>query len=299
MSKNRFEGIMKPPLINASGLTDVGLKREGNEDSFSTDDRLQLYIVADGMGGHLAGEVASRMAVDLINKSFQEWTAENTSEEELFGYPDPSLSRTGNYVKGSIQLANKVIHEMATQYEQYHGMGTTVAVLAVEPGLIISANAGDSPIFMVRNGVIEKISKDHTIVAEQVEMGVMTPEEAEASPMKHMLTRNLGSAEEVDPDIFEIEPANNDRFVLASDGLTDLVTEEEILRMVETQDDPGTLCRDFVDIALSRGGHDNTTVVSVYIEGVQKRNTGPLKGIGTIMADILTAIQKISKKFKP
>jgi len=290
---------MKPPLVNASGLTDVGLKREGNEDSFSTDDRLRLYVVADGMGGHLAGEVASRMAVDLINKSFQEWTAENAPEEELFGYPDPSLSRIGNYIKGSIQLANKVIHEMATQYEQYHGMGTTVAVLAVEPGLIISANAGDSPIFMVRNGEIEKISKDHTIVAEQLEMGVMTPEEAEASPMKHMLTRNLGSAEEVEPDVFEIEPVNNDRFILASDGLTDLVTEEEILRMVETQDDPGTLCRDFVDIALNRGGHDNTTVVSVYVEGVEKQNTGPLKGIGTIVADVLTTIQKIIKKVKP
>ena len=290
---------MKPPLISASGLTDVGLKREGNEDSFSMDDTLRLYIVADGMGGHLAGEVASRMAVDLISKSFREWTDENAPEEELFGRPDPSLSRTGNYVKASIQLANEVIHEMATQYEQYHGMGTTVAVLAVEPGLIISANAGDSPIFMVRNGVIEKISKDHTIVAEQVEMGVMTPEEAEASPMKHMLTRNLGSAEEVEPDIFEIEPVNNDRFVLASDGLTDLVTEEEILHMVEIQDDPGTLCRDFVDIALNRGGHDNTTVISVYVEGVEKQNSGPLKRIGTIIADILTTIQKITKKIRP
>ena len=290
---------MKPPQINASGLTDVGLKREGNEDSFSTDDNLQLYIVADGMGGHLAGEIASRVAVDLINKSFQEWTAENAPEEELFGYPDPSLSRTGNYVKGSIQLANKVIHEMATQYEQYHGMGTTVAILAVEPGLIISANAGDSPIYMIRNGEIEKISKDHTIVAEQVEMGVMTPEEAEVSPMKHMLTRNLGSAEEVEPDVFEIEPADNDRFILASDGLTDLVTEEEILRMVEAQDDPGILCRDFVDIALNRGGHDNTTVVSVYVSGVDKKSLGPVKRIGTIMADVLTTMQKMIKKIKP
>jgi len=290
---------MKPPQINASGLTDVGLKREGNEDAFSTDDNLRLYVVADGMGGHLAGEVASRVAVDLINKSFKEWTAENTPEEELFGYPDPSLSRTGNYIKGSIQLANKVIHEMATQYEQYHGMGTTVAILAVEPGLIISANAGDSPIYMIRNGEIEKISKDHTIVAEQVEMGVMTPEEAEVSPMKHMLTRNLGSAEEVEPDVFEIEPADNDCFVLASDGLTDLVTEEEILRMVEAQDDPETLCRDFVDIALNRGGHDNTTVVSVYVSGVDKKSLGPVKRIGTIMADVLTTMQKMIKKIKP
>jgi protein phosphatase len=206
---------------------------------------------------------------------------------------------TGNYIRGSIQLANKVIHEMATQYEQYHGMGTTVAVLAVEPGLIVSANAGDSPIFMIRNGEIEKISKDHTIVAEQLEMGVMTPEEAEISPMKHMLTRNLGSAEEVEPDIFEIEPASNDRFVLASDGLTDLVTEEEILRMVEAENDPGTLCKDFVSIALNRGGHDNTTVVSVYVLGVEKRKRGPIKQVGGLIADVLVGIQKTIKKIKP
>jgi protein phosphatase len=290
---------MKPPQISAAGLTDVGLKREGNEDSFSTNDPLMLYVVADGMGGHLAGEVASRVAVDIINKTFKEWTESNESEENLYGYEDPSLSRSGNYVRGSIKLANKVIHEMATQYEQYHGMGTTVAVIAVMPGLIISANAGDSPIYLIRNGIIEKISKDHTLVAEQVEMGVMTPEEAEASPMKHMLTRNLGSADDVEPEVFEIEPMRNDRFVLASDGLTDLVTEEEILAMVESEDNPEVLCRDFVDMALQRGGHDNTTVVSVYVTGVEKQNSGPLKGIGTVLADLLTGIQRIVKKFKP
>jgi PPM family protein phosphatase len=290
---------MKPPQISAAGLTDVGLKREGNEDSFSTNDPLMLYVVADGMGGHLAGEVASRVAVDIINKTFKEWTESNESEENLYGHEDPSLSRSGNYVRGSIKLANKVIHEMATQYEQYHGMGTTVAVIAVMPGLIISANAGDSPIYLIRKGIIEKISKDHTLVAEQVEMGVMTPEEAEASPMKHMLTRNLGSADDVEPEVFEIEPMSNDRFVLASDGLTDLVTEEEILAMVESEDNPETLCRDFVDMALKRGGHDNTTVVSVYVTGVEKQNSGPLKGIGTVLADLLTGIQRIVKKFKP
>ncbi|RLC26459.1 MAG: serine/threonine-protein phosphatase [Deltaproteobacteria bacterium] len=290
---------MKAPMISAAGLTDVGLKREGNEDCFSTDDDFRLYVVADGMGGHLAGEVASRMAVDLINKSFKKWTETQTPEDELFGIPDPSLSVHGNYIRASIQMANKVIHEMATQYEQYHGMGTTVAVLAVLPGLIISANAGDSPIFLVRNGMIEKISRDHTVVAEQVEMGVMTPEEAEASPMKHMLTRNLGSAEEVDPEVFEIEPANNDRFLLSTDGLTDLVTEEEILEMMAANDDPKSLCRQCIEIALKRGGHDNTTVVAVYVTGVEERRTGPIKTVGILIADVLTGIQKIVKKVIP
>jgi protein phosphatase len=290
---------MKPPEIRASGLTDVGLKREGNEDAFSTDDALRLYVVADGMGGHLAGEVASSIAVKVINKSFKKWTELGTPAEDLFGDPDPSLSLTSNYVLSSIRLANKVIHEMASEYEQYHGMGTTVAVVAILPDLIISANAGDSPIYMIRNGEIEKISKDHTLVAEQVEMGVMTPEEAEASPMKHMLTRNLGSAEDVDPDVFEIVPNNNDRFVLASDGLTDLVGPEEIRAMVEVDNNPEKLCRDFVDLALQRGGHDNTTVVTLFVEGVEKRGTGLLGGLGGLVADLITRAQKIVRIFRP
>ncbi len=290
---------MKPPQVRTAGLTDVGLKREGNEDSFSTDDALRLYIVADGMGGHLAGEVASRIAVNLINRSFKRWTESQAPVEALFGEPDSSLSRTGNYVLSSIRLANRVIHEMANEYDQYHGMGTTVAVLAVMPDLIISANAGDSPIFMVRNGQIEKISRDHTLVAEQVEMGAMTPEEAEASPMKHMLTRNLGSAEDVEPDVFEIIPDNNDRFVLASDGLTDLVSEEEIRAMVEVQNNPNALCKDFIELALERGGHDNTTVVTVFLEEVEKPASGSFSKIGGLVADIFSTSQKLVRIFRP
>jgi serine/threonine protein phosphatase PrpC len=279
-------------LVKSAGLTDVGLKREGNEDSFSIDERLNLYIVADGMGGHLAGEVASRTAVDLINKSYRKWKSSETSEEAIFGWPDASLSRNGNYILGGIQLANKVIHEMATYHKEYKGMGTTIAVLAIIPGLVISANAGDSPIYMIRNGRIEKISKDHNFVAEQVEMGLMTEEEAAESPMKHVLTKNLGSYEDLDPDIFEIEPANNDRFILCSDGLTDLVTDDEILQMVEGEKEPEVLCRNFIDLALKRGGHDNTTVVTVSLSGTGKPKTGPIRKIGALLADISTAMRK-------
>ncbi|MBW1701076.1 MAG: serine/threonine-protein phosphatase [Deltaproteobacteria bacterium] len=287
---------MGTALTRSAGLTDVGLKREGNEDSLSVDESLNLYIVADGMGGHLAGEVASRTAVDLINKSYRKWKGSETPEEEIFGCPDTSLSRSGNYILSSILLANKVIYEMATEHKKYKGMGTTVAVLAVMPGLIISANAGDSPIYMIRNGRIEKISKDHNFVAEQVEMGLMTEEEAAESPMKHVLTKNLGSYEELNPDIFEIVPAKNDRFVLCSDGLTDLVTDDEILQMVEEVQDPEVLCRNFIDMALKRGGHDNTTVVTVSLSDTGKPKTGPMKKMGALLTDISTVMQKRSKK---
>jgi serine/threonine protein phosphatase PrpC len=285
--------------VEASGITDVGLKREGNEDSLSLDDSLGLYIVADGMGGHLAGEVASQIAVEMINKSYRKWAENDLPEDDLFGSPDDSLCRKGNYVLSSIKLANRVVHEMAVEYEQYHGMGTTVVILLVTPTLIIAANVGDSRIYMIRDGGIERLSKDHTIVNEQVEMGVMTEEEAATSPLKHILTRNLGSSEEVAPDVFEIEPSNNDRFILCSDGLTDLVNDEEILAMTRDEDDPKTLCRQLVEKALKRGGHDNTTVITIFVSDVERRPEGPIRKIGLLLADFLISIQKIIKKIIP
>ena len=289
---------MKSTIAKAAGLTDVGLKRELNEDSFSTDTKTGLFVVADGMGGHLAGEVASRIAVDLINKSYKKWFESDTPEEDLFEYPDPSLSKIGNYIQSSIRLANKVIHEMAAEYSDYNGMGTTVVVLAVLPDLIVTANVGDSRIYLVRNGEIEKLSKDHSIVAEQVEMGIMTDEEAKQSPLKHVLTRNLGSAMHLEAEVFEIEPSSNDRFILCSDGLTDLVSDDEIQQMVVAEDDPEVLCQNFIDKALTRGAHDNTTVISVYLSDIEKSKSDPFKKMGSLLADILTTTQKATKVFK-
>ncbi|MBN1101886.1 MAG: Stp1/IreP family PP2C-type Ser/Thr phosphatase [Deltaproteobacteria bacterium] len=285
--------------IVTSGLTDVGLKREGNEDSYSLDDSLHLYIVADGMGGHLAGEVASQIAVDMINKSFRKWAEKETPEDDLFGFPDSTVSTRGNYIISSIRLANRVIYEMAMEYEQYHGMGTTVVALLVTPSRVIAANVGDSRIYLVRDGHIERLSKDHTIVAEQVEMGMMTEEEAATSPLKHILTRNLGSSEDVEPEIFELEPANNDRYLLCSDGLTDLVNDGEILEMLQNEDDPNRLCHRLVDKVLKRGAHDNTTLVSVYLSGLERPRAGIISKIGLALADLVVSLQKLIRKFKP
>jgi protein phosphatase len=286
-------------LIRTSGITEIGLKREGNEDAFSVTDSMGLYVVADGMGGHLAGEVASKIAVEMINKSFRRWETNKTPENELFGGLDNSLSLSGNYILSSIKLANRVIHELAKENEEYHGMGTTIGTLLVRSNLIIVANVGDSRIYMIRDGHIERLSNDHTIVAEQVEMGLMNEEEAATSPLKHVLTRNLGSTEDVEPDIFEIEPSTHDRFVLCTDGLTDLVSEEEILKLAKDEDNPGILCRRLVGRALDRGAHDNTTIVSVFISGVEKRKDGKIRNIGLSLADLLINIQKVIKKIKP
>ena len=283
--------------VRASGISDVGLQREGNEDAFSVQSSLGLYIVADGMGGHLAGEVASRVAVEIIGKSFRRWLETDVSEDELFGYPDTSLSKVGNYVLSSIRLANRVIYEMATQYEQYNGMGTTIVILFVTPGLIIAANVGDSRIYLVRDGRIERMSKDHTIVSEHVEMGVMTEEEAAKSPLRHILTRNLGSAENVDPEVFEIVPSGRDRFILCTDGLTDLANDHEILEVAQNEHNPELLCRNLVDLALQRGGHDNTTVVSVFLGDTGRYpRQRILTKMGGVVADFFVILEKLRKK---
>ncbi len=271
-------------MIVSSGKTNVGKVRERNEDFFSIQDSLGLYVVADGMGGHQAGDVASKVAVEMINKSFRRWTEEETVDHRLFGYPDSSLTRTGNYVLSSIRLANRVVYELATGNEKYRGMGTTVAILAVTPSLVIAANVGDSRIYMVRDGRIEQLSKDHTVVAEQVEMGMMTEEEASSDHLRHVLTKNLGSTEEVEAAVFEIEFKDNDRFILCSDGLTDLVSEREILEGTQNEDNPKRLCSQFISKALKRGGHDNTTVVSVFLTDRKGESPGMLQRMRYFLA---------------
>lgn len=283
-------------LIKSSGMTDVGLQRERNEDSFSVQDTVGLYMVADGMGGHLAGEVASRVAVEIINKSFGTWSEIQAPPDEIFGFPDESLSREGNYILGSIRLANRVIYEMASEYEQYNGMGTTIVSLLVGSGRIVAANVGDSRMYLVRDNRIERMSKDHTIVAEHVEMGVMTEEEAARSPLRHILTRNLGSSENVDAEVFEIEPSSEDLFIMCSDGLTDLATDEEILRIALKESDSQRLTRRLIDLALERGAPDNTTVVSVFLDQVEKRRVTSLGRLGSLVADALTGANRIKRK---
>jgi protein phosphatase len=130
-------------------------------------------------------------------------------------------------------------------------------------------------------------------------MGIMSAEEAENSPLRHVLTRNLGSAEHVEPDIFELEPSENDRYILCSDGLTDLVADEEIRALTEEEHEPEKLCHRFVELVIQRGAHDNTTVVSVFLEDLKRPNEGPMKKVGLLLADTLTGVNKAVRRFKP
>jgi serine/threonine protein phosphatase PrpC len=264
-------------ILQASGISDTGRQRESNEDYFAMDSDLGLYIIADGMGGHSAGEVASKVAVEVIQKNITNWIKKDILEDELFDFPDTTLSRMGNYILSSIKLANRVIYEMSSEYNEYKGMGTTIGVLAIMPSAVISANVGDSKIYLFRGGSMETLSKEHNVVAEHLEMGLISKEEAKNSPLRHMLTRNLGSLGTVNADVFEIEPRDKDRFLLCTDGLTDLVSDEEILAIVNQSDDLEYVCQQLVDEANERGGHDNTTVSLVHIEQIKDEGLGLLK----------------------
>ena len=257
--------------IPAAALSDKGLTRESNEDYFGIDDSINLYIVADGMGGHLAGEVASKVAVETIKKNVNRWVTNNRSEDELFDFADRTLSRRANYIVSSVKLANRVIYEMAKEFAEYKGMGTTVGVLAILASTAIVANVGDSRIYLIRGDTIELLSKEHNMVTEQLELGLISEEEAENSPLRHVLTRNLGSLGTVDVDVFEIEPMNNDRFLLCTDGLTDLVSDKEILAVVKNGNDPKPLCQQLVSEANKRGGHDNITVSLIFVNKQDER----------------------------
>jgi protein phosphatase len=140
---------------------------------------------------------------------------------------------------------------------------------------------------------MERLSKDHTIVSEQVEMGTMTEEEAATSPLRHILTKNLGSTGTLEPDVYEIEPSDKDRFVLCSDGLTDLVSDDEIFELTQKNKDPSNLCRKLVDTVLKRGAHDNATIVSVFLSGIKKGRGGLISKMGSLVADFVTGIRKV------
>ncbi|RLB28194.1 MAG: Stp1/IreP family PP2C-type Ser/Thr phosphatase [Deltaproteobacteria bacterium] len=263
--------------LTAAGLSDVGLKRGSNEDYFVMDTSTNLYIVADGMGGHLAGEIASKIAANTIRKNVNHWITKNSPEDELFDFPDSTLSRRGNYILSGIRLANRVIYEMSREYAEYKGMGTTIVVLAIMHSAIIAANVGDSRIYLIRGNMIEPLSKEHNMVAEQLEMGLISKEEAQNSPLKHILTRNLGSSDTVNADIFEVEPMNNDRFLLCTDGLTDHVSDDKILRIIRNGDDPEHLCQQLVSEANERGGNDNISVSLIFVDRLDGERQGLLK----------------------
>jgi protein phosphatase len=249
--------------IKVAGKTDIGCVRKNNEDNLGWDQRLGLYIVCDGMGGALAGEVASKMGVDLVLDYFRQGT--ETAIWPEFGEIPGDVSITGRHLASAIQRANRAIYEQGQEKKSQQGMGSTIVALLIQENFLTIAHAGDSRIYRLRDGKLEQLTQDHSLVMEQVRRGLITLEEAEKSDMQNIIIRALGSEEAVEPDVQDLIALRNDTYLLASDGLTKLVRDETIKLVIENSPSLDAACEDLIKAAKEKGGDDNITCVLVKV----------------------------------
>ncbi len=241
------------------GLTDRGQVREQNEDSIATNPEIGLAVLADGMGGHQAGEVASRMAVDVVTRHVLEALARNPGADEGFaGNTAPEIRA----VSDAIKIANTAIYEVARTRPECAGMGSTLVVVVFFGSRLCVGHVGDSRLYRLRQGKLEQLTQDHSVIQELVNRGLLTHEEARQTIGKNLVTRALGVDSNVVPDIGEQSLEDEDIYLLCSDGLNDMIPDEEIERMLaQGKDDLGATASRLVAVANERGGPDNISVI--------------------------------------
>lgn len=236
-------------ILESAAGTDVGLRRSANEDCYAIAAELGLYLVADGMGGHSAGHVASDLAAQTAVRALE--TLEGAS---------PSLTEKLRY---AVAGANREIFDTAQAKPDLAGMGTTLVALLSSGERIALAHVGDSRAYLIRQGNIRQLTDDHSLVAELVRRREITARAAKGHPHRHVLTRAVGVRRTVEPDLAELSPTAGDIFLMCTDGLTGHVADSEIANEVSRESDLDVICANLIDLANSRGGEDNTTVMVV------------------------------------
>lgn len=246
-----------------AGGTDVGRVRKANEDHFFADanEYRGLFIVADGMGGHAAGEIASQMAVDII-------------ADDLADLNDLESAEAFEKVAHSMRRANRAVFERsAAEYEKF-GMGSTASVLVLADERFIVGHVGDSRIYLLRDGELRMLTHDHSVVQEQVDAGLITPDEARNHRQSHVITRCVGMYPDVEPDISDGEVRVGDVYLLASDGLTGMIEDWRLHQLLSSRVPPARMVDALIAEANARGGMDNITAVVVRIHTSSAMNTG-------------------------
>lgn len=243
----------------ADGRTDTGLVRNANEDCFCAEEALGLFAVADGMGGHAAGNIASAMAVDILRDHIGNNAPHATAEKY-----DGNFSPAANRLAAGVRHANRVIHEAAQKNEAWRNMGTTLSAVLGGGERLGIAHVGDSRVYLIRHNAIIQLTEDHSVVGEQVRQGLMSREEAERSASRNVITRALGVAPEVEVDLADLAVYDGDRVVLCSDGLYTMVPDEHILAAASARD-PAAASKRLLEAALEGGGKDNVAVVVVCV----------------------------------
>lgn len=250
--------------LRVSGLSDVGKVREHNEDSFDVDLEEQVYVVADGMGGHRHGEVASRIAVEAISAAFH-------GQREL-GDLDADLPSHLARLKAAIESAQAAVQGAVEEDVALVGMGTTVVAMIIEEDSAGVAHVGDSRAYRFRDGALKQLTKDHTWVGEQVGAGLLSEEQAKVHPLRNVVTRALGGRGGVEVDVSEISLRPDDLYLLCSDGLTGMLSDQEIGEHLAGAESIEEASRNLIASANDGGGVDNTTVLIVEISAADPGN---------------------------
>jgi serine/threonine protein phosphatase PrpC len=249
----------------AAGITDVGLQRDHNEDSFAILKEHELFIVADGMGGHRAGDVASRLATDAIVDFFRATASDDFTWPFHF---DARISEEENRLLTGIRIANRQIIERSSRSREFHGMGTTVvgALFSPRKKKMFIGHVGDSRAYRVRGGQIHQMTRDHSLVNDYLSAMPELTEEQKSELPKNVITRALGMQDQVSVDLQSDDTAAGDTYVLCSDGLSGMIDDSEILEVVSRTPDLEEACRKLIQLANEHGGEDNITALVVRIE---------------------------------
>ena len=244
-------------LIQAAGRTDVGVVRKNNEDNFGYDIAAGIFVVCDGMGGHAAGETASRIAVSSVLEQFGK--RRHNDGAEVLGRSIQDVSQRANNLANAIHLANQAIRDTSSQNPQLSGMGSTIVAVLSEGNRFSIGHVGDSRAYLVRQGAIHQLTTDHSLVMEQVRRGLITMEEAEHSKVQNVIMRALGVEESVEPDLEDHEFLPGDVLLLCSDGLSRYVMENSITEVIGRVGDLDTACDELIALAKAGGSDDNIT----------------------------------------
>jgi serine/threonine protein phosphatase PrpC len=250
--------------VRFAGDTNVGMKRAHNEDAFYLPESERLAIVADGMGGHASGEVASRMAVDTIVGFFKA-----TMDDQQLTWPfkmDHGNRYDTNRMVTAIKLANLKIHEQAQKDPRCHGMGTTVVSTLFADRALVIGHVGDSRLYRRRDGALKQLTEDHSLLNDYIKMKNLSAEEIASFPHKNVIVRALGMKDTVQVDVHVEAPVLGDVYLLCSDGLSGMVKDEEIATIATDEEDLDKMCERLIGEANKNGGVDNITVVAVRVE---------------------------------
>lgn len=231
--------------ISAFASTDVGRARARNEDAFLIDDGASLYAVADGMGGHASGDVASQTAIAAFGAAFHETRS----------------------VLAAMKSANRAVHERSTREPEHTGMGTTLTGLHIFGNAAFIAHVGDSRLYRLRDATLQQLTTDHTVAQDMIEQGTLTRHDAMRHPLSSMLKRSLGMKPDVEVDVSQTDLVAGDVLMLCSDGLTGMVTDEDVCAMMLQEKDSEAIAAELVEAANMRGGLDNITVVLIRVAG--------------------------------